>query len=146
MKRWPRGAATLDARDLPLTSLYTDSPDAHPAAWTELLARWQSLERALPELIETALGRLLARELALRPEHIRATVAELLDRLQPGGDTLELRVHPDDASLLRGLPLTSVTVVPDGSITPGGCILAQAGVELDARLETRLARVLSALR
>ena len=60
-------------------------------------------------------------------------------------ESVVAHLHPDDVRLLReggadaGEPsIAGIRLLPDPSITPGGCVLRSAEGGLDARLETRL--------
>lgn len=105
--------------------------------------------------VETAMATLFAEQHALAPDAIVRLVERELRRFQ-GAHEVRVRVHPDDAARLpepallaqhSGLP-TTPTVEPDASLTPGGCSVigldADTGeLEVDARVETRIARALA---
>lgn len=97
------------------------------------------------------LTRLLLAELARAPAGIVDTVAEALARVRDARET-RLRVHPEDRILLptadqlcarhglRGV----LTLLEDATLTRGGCVLQSTDGTLDARVETRVGRLLAA--
>ena len=93
--------------------------------------------------VVTARGKHQGVWMGMKPTHKTVEITAVnIDKVVDG----RIVEHGGAASLLEPLALTYVTVVPDASITRGGCLLAYAHAELDARLETRLERVLGALR
>lgn len=81
-------------------------------------------------------------------ESVREALAQLADAQQ-----LTVRLHPDDVAALREhqvrlleeYPGVHLSLLGDESITRGGCVIASAVMQVDARLETILARVLEAM-
>jgi flagellar assembly protein FliH len=68
--------------------------------------------------------------------------------LAPRGIDAVARVNPADAETLDDLPVLadrSVTVEPDPSVEPGGCVLDVGACRIDAQLGPALARVREAL-
>ena len=66
---------------------------------------------------------------------------------------VSLRVHPDDVPLLRdSLPdlglgsLLAVSVVGDPMLSPGACVIRSGPGEVDASVDTQLARAERLLR
>lgn len=97
--------------------------------------------------------RILHSELARRPELTAQIVRGALE-LAAGTPRIVLRLHPDDAARLQQDCLNaleklgaaeSATIVPDESITQGGCIAELPQGTIDARLETQLARIAAEL-
>ncbi|MGD8454320.1 MAG: FliH/SctL family protein [Phycisphaerae bacterium] len=79
---------------------------------------------------------------------------QLLEMVQHTGDA-ELRVHPREHEGLQELAadfleetgrLGHVRIVPDESVSAGGCVLTTPTGEIDARIETQLDRIAAALR
>lgn len=68
--------------------------------------------------------------------------------LHHGG--IALHLNPEDLAALRDLldelvSHNNLNLVPDSSVTPGGCIFKAGHSEVDARLETRWQRVLESI-
>lgn len=120
----------------------------------------ESAQRAYEEALARARGDILKLALAIAEKIIRnhvetdpAAIEGLLDDLLPrweGAAQMTIRCHPDDAAVIEaylerlaaeGRPQTDVTVVPTDHIARGGCVVESSYGELDARLETRIARV-----
>lgn len=94
---------------------------------------------------------LLWDELTLAPARVYALAARELARFR-GAAAVELRVHPDDLALCEGarelareLEIERLTVAADSAITRGGCTITSERGELDARVETRIERMLALL-
>jgi len=98
--------------------------------------------------------RIVKREIQLDDEIVVRQVREALRRIV-GVESFKVRVHPDDEVLIRShraalLALTDTTrdvvIEPDNTIERGGCILASASGNVDARIATQLRQVEHALR
>lgn len=110
------------------------------------LAHW---EQAAIRLSVAIAERIIRRELMQHPELAAETIAAAL-QLAAGSSHLRLRMHPDDvrlvgdrcqeivASLTHG---GTAAIVPDASISRGGCVVETQHGEIDARLETQLQRI-----
>jgi flagellar biosynthesis/type III secretory pathway protein FliH len=96
-------------------------------------------EREVQTLALVAAGRIVQEEIALAPERITAIVKNVLERARRARK-VELRVHPDDASVLERSDLgLGVTIVPDPAIGRGGCVVQSELGVIDARVEVQLA-------
>ncbi len=107
--------------------------------------------RAAPAELTRALVAFLDEELALAPERIRGLVDRELARFH-GAHEVTVCAHPDDLALLAPAELGArhglaapVTLQGDASLRRGGCLIRAASGEVDARVETRIERVLAAL-
>lgn len=85
--------------------------------------------------------RILGETLAAEPERVRALVAETLGRVARARRAV-VRAHPADVPLLEGI---AAEVVQDGSLSRGDCVVESDLGDVDARIETRLTRLMSAL-
>ncbi len=97
-----------------------------------------------------ALARSLLREsLAVHPERVAAIVREAIAEVPPFSQGTRLRLHPQDAALLRAHlerePGADWIVVEDASLLRGGCRIETAAGEIDATLQTRWQKLSSAL-
>jgi len=112
----------------------------------ELATRW---EHELTLLAAQMAERLIGAELARRPQGAIPLVREAV-ALAAGLPQLVLRLHPDDLTLLTGpghprLVPSGCEVIPDPGLQRGGCVVELEGGEIDARIETRLARIVAEL-
>jgi len=108
------------------------------------------------ELIELALAiaeRVVKAHVACDAEAVRANLAEAIELAGHRRD-VTVRVHPDDCATAEqfaaGLgrpeaPRGHVTVTADAAVARGGCVVTTDHGEIDARLETQLARIAEAL-
>ncbi len=119
-------------------------------------AREEFLASLTPQVIElTALivRRILARESREDPELIHNTVRRALEKIADR-QRLVVRVHPADLEALRARKIRLLEDFPgvdilevqaSDSVSPGGCIVESERMHVDARLETLLGNLLSAL-
>lgn len=149
---------------------YREQDGARAARQHALLANViRQLEQAVatlsdtvePQIIEVALAiaRKIVRELAEEKREVIVTLAqEAIMRAKDRGrlqGPVRVRVHPDDAPILEEVKgklaqevegTDLVTVVPDPSITRGGCRVETNVRLVDATLEGQLARLGAVLR
>ena len=112
----------------------------------ELLTRW---ETDLTVLAAQLAERILQQELARRPAQSASLVREALT-LAAGLPVASLRLHPADLELLTtpGSPRLAgpgCELIADEQLQRGGCVVELAGGEIDARIETRLTRLVEEL-
>lgn len=110
------------------------------------LLRWE--ETAVHTAVAIA-EKLLRQELQHRPDLSKSMITEAL-RLAAGHPQLRIHLHPDDVQQLgehaEGI-VQSITacaqavLIPDPQISRGGCRIETHHGEIDARLETMLARI-----
>ncbi|MCC7256917.1 MAG: flagellar assembly protein FliH [Gammaproteobacteria bacterium] len=139
------------------------------AARKETLAAAQALERVLDvlsrpfegleqrfheeivELVKAVTRQLVRRELRLDPTHIIGVVREGLAALPLAATDIMVRMHPEDAAVMReclagGTPEERPwRIEADPLVERGGCLIAGASSIVDGRLETRLGRVIAAM-
>jgi flagellar assembly protein FliH len=138
------------------------------AARQEIQWRAQALERALDslarpfemldqrfheevlELVKAVARSLVRRELQLDPTHIAGVVREGLAALPMATADVVVRLHPDDAAVLRECLAGDAgerawRVENDPLLERGGCLVLTPQSQVDGRLETRLGRVIAAL-
>lgn len=106
-------------------------------------------EQTLDLALEVA-SLVLGSTLTIRRDLLLPIVREALQALPLHHGNLALHAHPDDLDALRaGLveigPPGSINLVPDSTLSPGGCLLKAGHSEIDATLETRWRRVLEAI-
>lgn len=112
----------------------------------ELLARW---ETDLTVLAAQLAERILQQELSHRPAQSVALVRDALT-LAAGLPVTALRLHPADLDLLttpgsQRLTRPGCELIADHQLQRGGCVVELAGGEIDARIETRLTRLVEEL-
>ncbi len=108
------------------------------------------IEHALVDLAAAIARRILHDELASAPERVVAVVREALAGLPPQLRSVRLRVHPEDAALLREqLPppadVKDFEVVPDPELKRGDCRVLTESALIDASLDRRVRVVAQAL-
>ena len=109
----------------------------------------ESVEKQLVELSIAIVKQLFRREIKLNPSHIIGVVREAIQLLPISSRTVQVHLHPDDASLVRdtlspaeGEP--AWTIVEDPLITQGGCRVTTENSQIDATAEARLQAVINA--
>ena len=114
------------------------------------LAHWE--QRAI-HLATAIAGRVVRRQVEQTPEVTLTLVREALE-MAAGQSQIVVRMHPEDqkilATQLKQLSteterMGTFELVPDESITRGGCKLETRHGSIDQRLETQLARIESEL-
>lgn len=111
-------------------------------------ARRQVLEDAEDELVELVFA-VVCRILGEQGVTHAAIGQQVRTRIEAGRDraTVTVRLHPDDASLLKSdAAFEHLRIVADGAVALGGCIVDSSTGSLDARFETQLARLADVLR
>jgi flagellar biosynthesis/type III secretory pathway protein FliH len=94
-------------------------------------------EREVQTLALVAAGRIVGEELALSPERIVTIVRNVTERARRARG-VEVRVHPDDAVALERAVGASLRIIPDPTITRGGCVVTSELGIVDARVEVQL--------
>ncbi|CAM5790215.1 flagellar assembly protein FliH [Castellaniella caeni] len=89
-------------------------------------------------------------QLQAHPGHVLALVEDVMRARPEPGTALTLRLHPDDVALVEAFlaqnpDFAGYRLVADERITRGGCIAETALGSVDATLETRWHRIISAL-
>lgn len=102
----------------------------------------------LTDLAVRVARRLVRRELRTSPGEIVAVVREALAVLPMGLTDIRLHLHPDDARLISETLAppegeAAWRIVEDPVITRGGCRISSSTSQVDATVETRLARVIN---
>jgi len=92
----------------------------------------------------------LRRELSQPLDAIRPVVQEALALAVEDNMPATLRLHPSDLALVQAdmgpaLEAQNVRVVPDVTLTPGGCVVESVQGAVDGTLERRWARAVANL-
>ncbi len=102
-------------------------------------------EDTMVDIVFTAVCRILGEQGATRAaiqDAVRAAIAATREREQ-----LVVRLHPDDAALLKGdADDGALRISADPAVALGGCIVDGPGGSLDARFETQLEALGAALK
>ncbi len=100
---------------------------------------------ALARLAATMAGALLRETYVDQPERLAALAAEAIASVGDGGRALELRLHPDDLEAIRPLLATDIAarLTPDPGLARGDVRVHAENVRIDARLATRLERIVA---
>jgi len=132
----------LDAT-LPAIQAAVDALNTERNRW---LTTWQNTAIQLSVAIAE---KLLHAELSQRPELAQESIREALE-LAAGNPQIKLRMNPGDTEHLGRWcdemvaaisPAGATEIVADASITPGGCVVETQHGKIDARIETKLARI-----
>jgi flagellar assembly protein FliH len=114
------------------------------------LAEW---EAAAVRLSAVMAEKLVRQELSQRPELTVEIIREAL-QLAAGSPQITLRLHPLDLAMLtehgteiieRFSRLGEMTLTPEESVSRGGCLIETRQGSIDARIETKLARIVDEL-
>ncbi|HEU4621576.1 MAG TPA: FliH/SctL family protein [Burkholderiaceae bacterium] len=120
----------------------------------EFGAQARGLDHAFAdEVVAVALAvarQVVRHELRGDRERIVTVAREAITALSSANAIVELRVHPSDADNLRELTedpafASRIRVVPDGSITAGGCRASAGPASVDATIETCWKNAVAAL-
>jgi len=102
-------------------------------------------------LLALAVGKQLARrELKSDPAQIVAIIREAVGRLPVAARDVRVHLHPEDAAVVRERLATpsqerAWSMVEDPAMARGGCIVRTDTTQIDARLESRLNALVSAI-
>jgi flagellar assembly protein FliH len=105
------------------------------------------------ELVQLSIGiatQIIRREIKLDPGQIIAAVRETINVLPLSSQKIHLRLHPEDAELVRSALFldetsTSWAIIEDPLITRGGCKADTDVSHIDATVEHRLAAVIATI-
>jgi flagellar assembly protein FliH len=105
---------------------------------------YRQREQDLIDLVLLISRKIVVRELKIQPETIQEIVAAGFNLLSDSED-IKLHINPQDHELLQWAPQEAwppgVTMVPDGTISPGGFLMKTATGEIDGTLKNRWALV-----
>ena len=108
------------------------------------------VERELLTLAMALARQIVRRELKTDPTQIIGIIRDAIAALPVAAREVRVHLHPEDASVVRQnlAPTESErawTLVEDPVMARGGCQITTSTSRIDARLETRLAAILSEL-
>ncbi|MCB1777056.1 MAG: flagellar assembly protein FliH [Candidatus Competibacteraceae bacterium] len=110
-----------------------------------------TVEEELAKLATEIARQLVRRELRTSPGEVVAVVREGVSLLPVGSTGIQVRLHPDDARLIREVlslgrddePLWKI--IEDQALSRGGCIINTELSRIDATVEKRLGAVIAAV-
>jgi flagellar assembly protein FliH len=110
----------------------------------------QEVENELVKLSIGIAAQIIRREIKLNPGEIIAVVREVINVLPLAAQKITLKLHPEDADLVRSVLVLddmspSWGLVEDPLITRGGCKVDTDVSHVDATVEHRLAAVIATL-
>jgi flagellar assembly protein FliH len=108
------------------------------------------VEEELLALVQAVVRQLVRRELRQDPGHLIGVIREGLAALPLAAGDVVVRLHPADADALRerlgaAAGERAWRLESDPLLERGGCLISSPRSNIDARLETRLARVIARL-
>jgi flagellar assembly protein FliH len=108
------------------------------------------VEDQLVQLALTVARHLVRRELRIDPAQVIAIIRETVALLPASARDVRVHLHPEDAAVVREKLATPTgerawTIAEDPVMSRGGCRITTETAHIDARLETRIGTVVSAL-
>lgn len=117
-----------------------------------LNTREQALEEELAPVIRDLVLRLtqglVVQSLQQSPEQIEDIVHQAIQLMPSAHERMQILLHPDDCSMLKGLELhwlRQVDLQPDDALSPGGCMVKTRHSLLDYTLDQRYQKQIQAL-
>lgn len=108
------------------------------------------VEDQLVSLAMMIARQLVRRELKTDPAQVIAVIRETVGLLPASARDVRVHLHPEDANVVRerlAMPATdrAWTIVEDPVMTRGGCRVTTDTAQIDARLETRINALMTAM-
>lgn len=110
----------------------------------------KEVEEQLTLLALTVGKQMVRRELRTDPAQVIGVIRECVGRLPAATRDVRVKLHPQDAAVVRELLATTPgterawNIVEDPALTRGGCIVVSDSSQIDARLDARLNAVVAA--
>lgn len=110
----------------------------------------EALTQNLLSLALDVAKQMLREALRVRPELILPVIREAVSSLPQASQHPHLKLHPEDAALVRSLMADELNhfhwkLIEDGRVERGGCRVETTNSEIDATVENRWKRILAAL-
>jgi len=108
----------------------------------------EAVEKELVDLVIGIASQLVRREIKIDPGQIVAVIREAVNALPIASQKLTLRMHPEDAELVRNsLALDDMTlpwnIIEEPLITRGGCKVETETSQIDVTVEKKLAIIVA---
>jgi flagellar assembly protein FliH len=110
----------------------------------------KEVEEQLTLLALTVGKQMVRRELKTDPAQVIGVIRECVGRLPAAARDVRVKLHPQDAAIVRELLATNPgterawNIVEDPALTRGGCVVVSETSQIDARLDARLNAVVAA--
>jgi flagellar assembly protein FliH len=154
-KAWQEGfeqgrAAGLEAARQDATSRARALEQALDALSRPFEALDQQFHAEVLELVKAVTRQVLRREIRIDPTHVIGVVRDGLAALPMSASQVAVRMHPDDAAVVREVLAPDTTgrswrIETDPLMDRGSCVIVTAQSQVDGRLETRLARTIATM-
>lgn len=110
----------------------------------------QTLSRGVLDLACAIARQVVRNELSINPNAVQPVIREALGMLTTDAKVALVRLHPQDLdlvqeSLAQEVPNLKITLVPDPTLSRGGCLVESAGTVVDGTLERRWQRAVASL-
>jgi flagellar assembly protein FliH len=110
----------------------------------------QAVEKELVDLSIGIANQLIRREIKIDPGQIVAVIREAVNALPIASQKLTLRMHPEDAELVRSsLALDDISppwnIIEEPLITRGGCKVETETSNIDVTVENKLATIVTTI-
>ncbi len=120
------------------------------SAQAQLSDAEQVMARGVLELSCELARQVLRRELSVNPNALQPVIREALGLLVGESKSAVVRLNPLDLEVLEDVMRTefsnlSLTLLPDATITRGGCLVESAGTVVDGTIEKRWLRAVANL-
>ena len=124
--------------------------DLFQSAQEQVEQSQQTLAKGVLELACELARQVLRRELGTNPNALQPVVREALGILTVDTKVAAVRMHPVDLDALaeeltREFPNLNLTLVPDATVTAGGCLVEAAGTVVDGTVERRWHKAVASL-
>ena len=107
----------------------------------------EKITEELAELASMVTRQIIRREVKQNPDQIIAVIREAIKLLPSSGRQVTVKMHPEDANLIRkifsvdGERQSGWTITDDPSISRGGCSVSTDVSNIDATIEKRIADI-----
>lgn len=110
----------------------------------------ETLTQNLLSLALDVARQMLREALRVRPELVLPVISEAVNSLPQASQHPHLKLHPEDAALVRSLMADELNnfhwkLIEDNRVERGGCRVETTSSEIDATMENRWKRILAAL-
>lgn len=110
----------------------------------------EALSQNLLSLSLDIAKQMLREALRVRPELVLPVIREAVNSLPQASQHPHLKLHPEDAALVRSLMADELNhfhwkLIEDSRVERGGCRVETTNSEIDATMENRWKRILAAL-
>ena len=110
----------------------------------------QVMAQGILELATELARQVVRQELRSNPQVLEPVIREAMGMMAVDCKIAVVRLHPQDMAVVsqmmaREFEHLSMTLIPDPSLTPGGCLVEAAGTVIDGTIEKRWQRAVATL-